>query len=591
MAYISKIRVPGVETAYLIKDNEGRLMIAEAYPGSTPSEGSYYVQDGKLYVVNSTGPTTTTVGEQLQSIKQSIAGAMHYIGVTKTVLTDGATTAKLDPLDDKPNSLSKQTGFKSGDVVLAPVTGKDEKYYEYVWNGDMWSEFGSTKPIGQMAYANTATGSTTITYNKSVYTGGTVEVNDYSEGESEYLGTIRVLQHHGDGNLTASRVTAKDRYLETTKIGVIMGDTSAEAVTNVTTTQKGLSTTQIYGVDGTGAAVTEVTSTNKKLGTTSIYGVSGTGAAVTEVSTTKASLDVQKIYGVESEGVNVVSNVKSGSTSINVGASKTTSVVSGLGATAVAASAGYKNPFVGAAIDEDDECLSWIEKPLINTDILEASATSIPVPDFTVEYVNGIAKVASNSVTVATGSIGGKKVELITGVTTTTDSFAKKSEKETTVATGALVNKDDAGNGDMVAIGVTTTTDSFAKKAQTGTTVATGELTDDGDIVTYVGCETRTDFATYAGTTTVANGYISNIGDGSSITEAFEIEEVYGVITMDELNEVNVLQRENPGDTSSVRVLSGITSTAATKNVTLTKGADEIHSIDVAITVTPDKRS
>ena len=143
----------------------------------------------------------------------------------------------------------------------------------------------------------------------------------------------------------------------------------------------------------------------------------------------------------------------------------------------------------------------------------------------------------------------------------------------------------------MVAIGVTTTTDSFAKKAQTGTTVATGELTDDGDIVTYVGCETRTDFATYAGTTTVANGYISNIGDGSSITEAFEIEEVYGVITMDELNEVNVLQRENPGDTSSVRVLSGITSTAATKNVTLTKGADEIHSIDVAITVTPDKRS
>ena len=96
MAYISKIKVPGVEAAYLIKDSEGRLMIAPAFDASKSySASDYYVKDGKLYVVNSTGPTTTTVGDELKSIKQSIAGAMHYIGITSTKLTDGATTTTL----------------------------------------------------------------------------------------------------------------------------------------------------------------------------------------------------------------------------------------------------------------------------------------------------------------------------------------------------------------------------------------------------------------------------------------------------------------------------------------------------------------
>ena len=51
------------------------------------------------------------------------------------------------------------------------------------------------------------------------------------------------------------------------------------------------------------------------------------------------------------------------------------------------------------------------------------------------------------------------------------------------------------------------------------------------------------------------------------------------------------IEQCNQNDEGAIKVLTGITSTAATKNVTLTKGADEIHSIDVAITVTPDKRS
>ena len=545
-SYISKIRVPGVETAYLIKDNEGRLMIAPAFDSSKSYLSSdYYVKDGKLYVISTAGTATeTTVGAELKSIKQSIAGAMHYIGITSTKLSDGATTETLEPTTQ--DSLTKRTGFVAGDVVLAPAADKTstsgERYYEYVWNGTIWSEFGSTMPIGSMAYANSASGSTSITYNKPVYTGGTVEVNDYSEGESKYFVPTTIKSFGDYDNVTLSDVVSKkDKYLVTREIGYVNGDTSADAVTNVNATYKGLSTTQIYGVSGTGAAVTEVTSTNKRLA-------------------------VQEIYGVESKGISV-SKVTGGSKTINVGATQTTSVVSGLGATAAAAG---QNPFVNATVDAD-ECLSWIEKPLGTTEIREASRQDISVQNLTVEQITGVAKVASDSVT---------------------------------VATGALVNESATSNvGDIVSIGVTTTTDSFAKKSDTETTVATGELTDNGnDIVTYVSCDTRSDFATWEGKADVAIGRLSDTtGDagelfdtdtGDNIADAINIDnDVSVVVDSGYVSTIDALVPSTQDDGGAIKVLTGITSTAATKNVTLTKGADEIHSIDVAITVTPDKRS
>ena len=498
-SYISKIKVPGVTEAYLIKDNEGRLMIAEAYPGSTPAEGSYYVQDGNLYVVNSTGPTTTTVSKELQSIKQSIAGAMHYIGVTKTVLTDGATTANLEPQSE--GSLTKTSDFVSGDVVLAPVTGKAEKYYEYVWNGDMWSEFGSTKPIGSMAYANKATGSTTITYNKSKYT-GTVSVNEYSEGDSNYIKPSSVVGSVKVGTTTsASSVSKSISKLVTTSVGV---------------------------VDGTGAAVTNISTTQKGLGTTSIYGVEATAVEASKVT--------------------------NGEKTINVGSTQTTGVVIGLGATAAAAG---NNPFVNATVD-NDECLSWIEKPLGTTQIREASAMDITVPEITVNYVNGIAKVAS-SVTVATGTLVDKTVdggdEVAIGVTTTTDSFAKKADKETTVATGAL----DA-NGSGIITGVTSTTDSFAKKADKAVVVATGALDANGTGADVIADITITDV------TGLVTGITSTKNDG-------------------------VLVEGTSGETGAIKVLTGITSADAEKNVTLIQGTDATEDVIVTIQVEPDPRT
>ena len=525
-SYISKIKVPGVTEAYLIKDNEGRLMIAEAYSSSESySTGDYYVEDGTLRVVTGGTGIETTVGAELQSIKQSIAGAMHYIGVTKTELTDGSTITTLVPQSE--GSLTKTSGFVAGDVVLAPAPeGSKEKYYEYVYNGTVWSEFGSTMAIGSMAYANTATGSTTITYNKSNYTGGTITVKEYSERESNYIKPSSVVGSVEVSTTTsASSVSKSVSKLVTTSVGVV-GDTGA-AVTNITTTQKGLATTNIQGVSGTGSAVTNITTTQKGLATT-------------------------QIYGVESEGVSV-SKVSGGSKTINVGATQTTSVVSGLGSTAAAAGS---NPFVNATVDAD-ECLSWIEKPLTNKEIREASKQDITVQNLTVEQVTGIAKVASNSVTVATGELTEGGSGIITDVTGTTDSFAKQGDI-ITVATGGLVEKDDEGSSVMVVVDVTGTTDSFAKKA-------------DNDVV-------------------VATGRLSENGGGDDVNGSINISVVEGLVTGLSVANEEVLIQGNSGDEDSIKVLSGITSTDATKDITLAKGEDITDIVNVTIQVKPDAR-
>ena len=533
MAYISKIRVPGVETAYLIKDNEGRLMIAPAYSSSTSyATGDYYVKEGYLWKVTTGGigdavtGVKTSVADELKSIKQSIAGAMHYIGVTSTKLTDGATKEDFPTLEPAtPGSLTKTSGFVAGDVVLAPASDKTaEKYYEYVFNGTVWSEFGSTKPIGQMAYANTATGSTTITYKDTKYTGGTVEVNEYSETGYKYIIPTTVVGSVKVGTTTsASSVTKKNKYLATTKIWT--GDSTA-AVTDVTATKKSLATTEIFGIGETGAALTEVTANTMRLKTTSIYGVKAT------------ELEASK--------------VERGATNIRVGDTALTTVANGLLGEARDAK-GY-NPLVGAQVE--NECLSWFESPLDTTQIRGVAYQTIDVPDVKITDVTGIAQKENSAITVATGS---------------------------------LIDKTEAG-GDMVAISVTGTTDSFAKKGATGTIVATGQLSDNGsDIVTGIDYNSVRNFVRSDRYMVVATGDIADSDlFGDNIADAIEITQVNGLVTgLSVENKNNVLRESWSGETGSTGLLTGITSTKVTKDVTLTKDSNEKESVNVEITVGP----
>lgn len=485
--YISKIMLPGGTEAYLIKDSEGRLMIAPAYNSSTTyAAGDYYVNDGKLYVVNSDGATETTVGAELKAIKQLVSGSMHYIGVTSTVLTDGSTTATLIP--ESAGSLTKTSDFAAGDVVLAPAPQEGhEKYYEYVWNGNIWSEFGSTTALGTMAYANSATGSTSVTVTHNKYT-GSVKVNDYTEAGVGYIKPATVI----------TDVTP----------------TGATFVTGTTTTTKKIATKQIDAIAAnTTKALDSVDVVSQKLVTTTVTGVDST------------TLEASK---VELSTTNKASKVTVGSTTVNVGASTTTAVVTGVSMGTTGAADGT-NPFTNAVVDAD-ECLSWVSAPVVGaTGAVREALESIKVQKVTAEDVN-----ASDLVTV-------------TGVT----GIAKPADSATDVATGAIAEN---GEGASVATGVISTQVDVAQKAASKITVATGLLTEEGEgveVVVDVTDSTSQALTQVTGTT------------GS----------VYGAGAK--------------GDTGAVKFIGGITGTEAIKTLDLV-GATAAETVTVNITVNPD---
>ena len=85
-------------------------------------------------------------------------------------------------------------------------------------------------------------------------------------------------------------------------------------------------------------------------------------------------------------------------------------------------------------------------------------------------------------------------------------------------------------------------------------------------------------------------GYMFTTDTGDNIADAIGVDEV-GVISSNSYEMVDFILPAEKDDNNAFKVLTGITSTASTKPVTLTKGTDETNVVDVAITVTPDKRS
>ena len=82
--------------------------------------------------------------QEIAGIKSSITGAMHYVGLTTSALTDGATT---NPIIVDGNSYTA----KAGDVAIYGEL-------EFVFNGTKWQEYGSTGSLKALAFKDSASG-------------------------------------------------------------------------------------------------------------------------------------------------------------------------------------------------------------------------------------------------------------------------------------------------------------------------------------------------------------------------------------------------------------------------------------------------
>lgn len=222
-----------------------------------------------------------------------LEGGMHYVGVTTSNISDGATTnpvtivGKTDPVT-----------AVSGDIVT-----KDSK--EFVWDGAAWREFGDMSAIGEFGYVDT--GYVTVTpagtVSKPTFTGSsssvTFTITKPSSG-TNYTpeGTISTPTFTGSSSsvsISASKVTSGDDYtLQLT------GSVSAPTFTGTSFTSTG--TINVLK----SVAVTTNTTTDK----TAAVSPAGSG----EVTYTPAGTISGTAVSVGSQSISIIDSVGSAAT-------------------------------------------------------------------------------------------------------------------------------------------------------------------------------------------------------------------------------------------------------------------------------------
>ena len=123
-----------------VKDSEigtnKKGIVAIGYTGGAASHDAVFGTNGLSSQVESNAAN-------IESIRNAIAGGVHFIGVTTTELKDGGTAV---PVITGKNytALDRQ----AGDIVLYKDGTKDEK--EFIWTGSVWEELGDLTRIGAL---------------------------------------------------------------------------------------------------------------------------------------------------------------------------------------------------------------------------------------------------------------------------------------------------------------------------------------------------------------------------------------------------------------------------------------------------------
>ena len=105
--------------------------------------------------------------EDIEGLKVSVTGAMHYIGISSTAITDGGA--------ENPTIGGEVRTMAAADTGSVAIYGE----MEYVWNGAKWQEFGSTGSLKALAFKDAASASYTPagSVSRPSFTGSASEVN------------------------------------------------------------------------------------------------------------------------------------------------------------------------------------------------------------------------------------------------------------------------------------------------------------------------------------------------------------------------------------------------------------------------------
>ena len=220
------------------------------------------------YITEVTVPTqngSTTYAIRDAAAQDSIAGlqnsltkALRYRGTTtEPELKDGSTLTRLAGIDADPNN--ENTKFRTGDIVLKPGVGTDNKApTEYIFNGSVWNEFGSTGSLGALAFGDKVKG------------GGTPNgsVGENLSGSIDSTPALKGTQYSITSSYTPSgsvQVFVDNPILDVTVTGNIPDTVDLFVNNNISTsyTPTGSITTPTFtGIEGTVSIETSETNSN-----------------------------------------------------------------------------------------------------------------------------------------------------------------------------------------------------------------------------------------------------------------------------------------------------------------------------------------
>lgn len=167
--------------------------------------------------------------QDIQDLQNLASGAMHWLGISSTAITDGGT--------QKPTIDGVQITLGEDDA--GAVVGYAER--EYAWNGAKWQEFGSTGSLKALAFKDSATGNFTPagTVSQPTFTGtsSAVAITATTDANGNYTpsGTVSQPTFTGGTCAASGSVTAAGSVSVSTKTTENKTATVAPAASGTTT--------------------------------------------------------------------------------------------------------------------------------------------------------------------------------------------------------------------------------------------------------------------------------------------------------------------------------------------------------------------
>lgn len=218
MADISKVTLPNGST-YDIKDTTARNQIS--------SEA-----DTRKAAVDS-------INNAINNLKSNLTGAMHYVGVTTTEITDGMSTGDPHAPTNKITISGNDYKPDAGDVVIY----QDKEFVFHIekhivgstiaFEG-VWNEFGSTGSLKALAFKDSASGSVTPsgTVSKPTFTG---TAGNVSVAYNDAIGDVLIRSVVASYNPSSGYTLNESNNAHSSNISLTTHVSGGKITTNPTT--------------------------------------------------------------------------------------------------------------------------------------------------------------------------------------------------------------------------------------------------------------------------------------------------------------------------------------------------------------------